>query len=69
MIPSNVLNFMSRCNINTNELQNLQTPDDVAQFLLNSGRVSQAQVNQAKQMWNNPQIQQRFQHMGMGKRY
>ena len=60
---------MGRYNINTNELQNLQTPDDVAQFLLNSGRVSQAQVNQVKQMWNNPQIQQRFQQMGIGKRY
>lgn len=57
MIPNNILSMMSRCNINTNQLQNIETPDEMAQYLLNSGRVNQQMVNQAKQMWNNPQIQ------------
>lgn len=60
MIPTNIMNMMGRFNINLNELQNLKTPDDVAQYLLNSGRVSQAQVNQVKQMWQNPNIRQQI---------
>lgn len=31
--------------------QNLKTPEEVAQYLMNSGRVSQAQVNQANNMY------------------
>lgn len=60
MIPTNIMNMMGRFNINLNELQNLKTPDDVAQYLLNSGRVNQAQVNQVKQMWQNPNIRQQI---------
>ena len=60
MIPSNIMNMMGRFNINLNELQNLKTPDDVAQYLLNSGKVNQAQVNQVKQMWQNPNIRQQI---------
>lgn len=60
MIPSNIMNMMGWFNINLNELQNLKTPDDVAQYLLNSGKVNQAQVNQVKQMWQNPNIRQQF---------
>lgn len=60
MIPTNIMNMMGRFNINLNELQNLKTPDDVAQYLLNSGKVNQAQVNQVKQMWQNPNIRQQF---------
>lgn len=60
MIPSNIMNMMGRFNINLNELQNLKTPDEVAQYLLNSGKVNQAQVNQVKQMWQNPNIRQQF---------
>jgi hypothetical protein len=52
--------MVSRMNVDMNALQNIKTPDDMAQFLLNSGKVSQAQVNQAKQMWNNPQVQQQI---------
>lgn len=58
MIPNNVLQLISKINPDMNALQNIKTPDEMAQYLLNSGKVSQAQVNQAKQMWNNPQIQQ-----------
>ena len=36
--------------------QNISSPQDIVQHLLNSGQVSQAQVNQAMQMRNNPQI-------------
>lgn len=59
MIPNNVMQMISKMmNPDMNALQNVKTPDDMAQYLLNSGKVSQAQVNQAKQMWNNPQVQQ-----------
>lgn len=58
MIPNNIMQMISRMNPDMNALQNIKTPDDMAQYLLNSGKVSQAQVNQAKQMWSNPQVQQ-----------
>lgn len=57
MMPNNVLGMLSSIVPNVQQM-NLNTPNDVAQFLLNSGKVSQSQVNQARQMWNNPQIQQ-----------
>lgn len=63
MIPNNVFNMLAKFNPNMAVFQNMQTPDEVAQYLLNNGKVSQAQVNQAKQMWNNPQIQQQIQNM------
>lgn len=31
--------------------ENLNTPQDVAQYLMNSGKVTQAQVNQANNMY------------------
>lgn len=40
--------------------QNIQNPQDIIQHLLNSGQVSQDQVNQAMQMRNNPQIRNLF---------
>jgi len=40
--------------------QNLNNPNDIIQHLLNSGQVSQAQVNNAMNMRNNPMIQQFF---------
>ena len=39
---------------------NMNDPQQIIQHLLNSGQVSQAQVNQIMQMRNNPQIQQLF---------
>jgi len=60
MIPNKIMSMVSKMNVDMNALQNIKTPDDMAQFLLNSGKVSQAQVNQAKQMWNNPQVQQQI---------
>ena len=59
MIPNNVMNLVTKFMGNTN-IPNVNTPDEMAQFLLNSGRVDQNLVNRAKQMWSNPQIQQRI---------
>ena len=65
MMPSNVFNLLSKFNPNMAVFQNMQSPDEVAQYLLNNGKVSQAQVNQAKQMWNNPNIQKQLQNQYM----
>ena len=51
MIPSNVMQLLNKIVPNASGLSNIQTPDDMAQYLLNIGKVNQAQVNQAKQMW------------------
>lgn len=40
--------------------QGIQNPQDIIQHLLNSGQVSQSQVNTAMQMRNNPQIRGLF---------
>jgi len=40
--------------------QNINQPQDIVQHLLNTGQVSQQQVNTAMQMRNNPQIQNLF---------
>ena len=40
--------------------QGIQNPQDIVQHLLNSGQVTQAQVNQAMQIRNNPQFRQFF---------
>lgn len=39
---------------------NMNDPQEIIQYLLNSGQVSQAQINQVMQLKNNPQIQQMF---------
>lgn len=51
-MPNNIMDLLNRLNINPAEIRGIKTPDEMAQFLLNSGRVNQAQVNQAKQIWN-----------------
>lgn len=38
--------------------QNLNNPDEVLQHLLNTGQVTQEQVNRVMQMRNDPQIRQ-----------
>jgi len=40
--------------------QNLNSPNDIIQHLLNSGQVTQTQVNNATQMMNNPMIKRLF---------
>lgn len=51
-MPNNIENLLRRANINPAEIRGIKTPDQMAQFLLNSGKVNQAQVNQARQMWS-----------------
>lgn len=36
--------------------QNMNNPQEIIQHLLNSGQISQAQVNQAMQMKNDPSL-------------
>lgn len=57
MIPINIYSIFSRHPLmrNIRNAQNINTPDDLAQMLLNSGKVNQEQVNQAKQMWGQRQ--------------
>lgn len=38
--------------------QNMNNPQDIIQHLINTNQVSQAQVNQAMQMKNNPMFRQ-----------
>ena len=38
--------------------QNMSNPQDIIQHLINTNQVSQAQVNQAMQMKNNPMFRQ-----------
>lgn len=40
--------------------QGMNNPNDIIQHLLNSGQVSQAQVNQVMQMRNDPRFQNMF---------
>lgn len=59
MIPNNILQMLPQ---GLQGIQNIQTPDDLAQILLNSGKVNQSQVIQAKQMWNQPNVRQMIQN-------
>lgn len=59
MIP----NIIQQMLANMMPTQNIpDSPDEVAQILLNSGKVNQMQVNQAKQMWSQPNIRQMIQN-------
>ena len=50
-MQANPIQFLSR---KFNIPQNLNSPNDIIQHLLNSGQVTQSQVNQAMSMRNNP---------------
>lgn len=58
-LRSNPMQLLSR---RFNIPQNMNNPQDIIQHLLNTGQISQAQVNQAMQMRNNPMIQQLMKH-------
>ena len=61
MIPNSILQAIGLINpkMNVQNMQGISTPDEMAQYLLNSGMVNQNQVNQARQMWNQqPDIRQ-----------
>lgn len=57
MIPNKVMQILSRHPLmkNIQNMQNIKTPDDLAQRLLNTGKVNQNQVNMAKQAWEQRQ--------------
>lgn len=40
--------------------QNMNNPQDIVQHLLDSGQISQAQLNNAMRMKNDPRVQQLF---------
>lgn len=61
MIPTNIFQIMAGINPRLQNQQNVNTPDEMAQYLLNNGLVNQQQVNQARQMWNQPNIRQMIQ--------
>lgn len=52
MIPNNITQLLQSIGVNMNEIKGIKTPNNFAQYLLNTGRVNQYQVNQAKQMWD-----------------
>ena len=55
MLRNNPMKLLS---MRFNVPQNINDPNEIIQHLLNTGQVSQQQVNQAMQMRNNPTIQQ-----------
>lgn len=57
MIAEFKKNPMAVLNKRFNIPQGMNTPEEIIQHLLNSGQVSQEQVNRVMQMKNNPQIQ------------
>lgn len=54
-LKNNPVQFLSR---RFNIPQNVNNPNDIIQHLLNTGQISQNQVNQVMGMRNNPMIQQ-----------
>ena len=56
-MQQNPIQFLSR---RFNIPQNLNNPNDIIQHLLNSGQVTQTQVNNAMQMSNNPMFRKMF---------
>ena len=56
-LQANPAQFLSK---RFNVPQELNNPTDIIQHLLNSGQVSQAQVNQVMALRNNPMIKQMF---------
>lgn len=61
MIPNNIFQMITSFAPNMQGIQSVNSPDEVAQMLLNSGKVNQMQVDKAKQLWNQPQIRQMIQ--------
>lgn len=68
MININLLNMISQFKSNPMQMlsqrynipNNMQNPQDIIQHLLNTGQISQQQVNSAMQLKNNPNIQSLF---------
>lgn len=64
MLNINLLNMAAQFKANPMQMlsrrynlpQNVNNPQDIVQYLLNTGQVSQSQVNSAMQMRNNPSL-------------
>ena len=56
----NPVQFLMQCKLNIPQSVDTTDPNAIIQHLLNSGQVSQQQVNNAMQMRNNPMVQQLF---------
>lgn len=56
-MQGNPIQFLSR---KFNIPQNMNDPNSIIQHLINSGQVSQAQVNNMMQLRNNPMIRKMF---------
>lgn len=57
-LKSNPMSILSQYGLNIP--QNINSPQDIVQHLLNTGQINQDQVNQAKQMQNNPMFKNLF---------
>lgn len=68
MLNANLLQMVSQFRQNPMQMlaqrynipQGINSPQDIIQHLLNTGQISQQQVNSAMQMKNNPAIQGLF---------
>lgn len=68
MLNANLLNLISQFKNNPIQIlaqrfnipQNVNNPQDIIQHLLNTGQITQQQLNSAVQMKNNPTIQNLF---------
>lgn len=54
-LKQNPVQFLAQYGLNIP--QNINNPQDIIQHLLNTGQVSQNQVNQIQQLRNNPSFQ------------
>lgn len=57
-LMSNPMEFLARRKFNIPEGMN--DPNEIMQHLLNTGQISQQQINNAMQMRNNPLVQKLF---------
>ena len=57
-LKSNPLKFFNAMGLNIP--QNINTPEGIIQHLLNTGQVSQQQINHVMSMRNDPKIRQMF---------
>ena len=68
MMNANLLNMIAQFRSNPMQLlaqrynipNNISNPQDIVQYLLNTGQVSQQQVNSAMQLKNDPTIKNLF---------
>ena len=59
-LRSNPMQMLTR-RFNLPQGMNMNNPNDIVQYLLNTGQISQQQVNSVMGMRNNPMIQQIMQ--------